>query len=133
MKAYKNIGDQIGEAAFEIDNTRFYEAELTAEEEKAVNLGNLHNEYYVLYEWEFECHADNDGGIDAFNFGEKKHPLSPENSILKDGRVIGFFFNKRIFPLRDGAVAVVGGSSENVGGWGDISTDSSYTLKRVEK
>ena len=131
MRAYKN--GQGENAVFQIQGVPFYETELTPEEERALLSGNLHNEYFVLYEWEWECHADNDGGIDSFQFGEKEFPLAPENSILQDGKVIGFFLKKRIFLLQGDKKAVLGGGNESVGGWGDISSDSSYTLKKKEK
>ncbi len=130
MKAYKQFDGSKEQAAFRINDVNFQLAELTLEEEKNVLDGDLHNLYYVLYEWEFECHADNDGGIDTFQFGEKEIPLSPENSILQDGKVVGFYTHSRVFPLKEGAYALLGGGSENVGGWGDVSSDSSYTLKK---
>lgn len=131
MRAYKNGKSE--SAVFQIQGVSFHETELTLEEERALLDGNLHNEYFILYEWEWECHADNDGGIDSFQFGEKEFPLAPENSILQDGKVIGFFFKKRIFLLQGDKKAVLGGGNESVGGWGDISSDSSYTLKKKEK
>jgi hypothetical protein len=130
MKAYKKFDGEKAQAAFTIDNANFQLAELTPEEEKTVLDGDLHNCYYVLYEWEFECHADNDGGIDAFQFGEKEIALSPEDSILSDGKVVGFYTHRRVFPLKENAYALSGGGNEYVGGWGDISSDSSYTLKK---
>lgn len=130
MKGYKNISGEKGKEAFQIKDICFYETELTAEEEKAVADGNLHNEYYVLYEWEWECHADNDGGIDSFQFGEKEIALSPEDSILYEGKVIGFFTHRRIFLIEGNKTAAGSGGSETVGGWGSISSDSSYTLMK---
>nr|MBR6778484.1 hypothetical protein [Clostridia bacterium] len=76
----------------------------------------MHNEYYVLYEWEWECHADNDGGIDSFQFGEKEIALSPEDSILYEGKVIGFFTHRRIFLIEGNKTAAGSGGSETVGG-----------------
>lgn len=130
MKGYKNLNGQTAPAVFTVQGVPFYETELTDEEEKAVLDGDLHNQYFILYEWEWECHADNDGGVDSFQFGEKEFPLAPENSILQDGRVIGFFFKKRIFLLQGDKKAILGGGNESVSGWGDISSDSSYTLKQ---
>ena len=104
MKGYKNLNGQTAPAVFTVQGVPFYETELTAEEEKAVLDGDLHNQYFILYEWEWECHADNDGGVDSFQFGEKEFPLSAENSILQDGRVIGFFFKKRVFLLQGGGM-----------------------------
>ena len=130
MKGYKNLNGQTAPAVFTVQGVPFYETELTAEEEKAVLDGDLHNQYFILYEWEWECHADNDGGVDSFQFGEKEFPLAPENSILQDGRVIGFFFKKRVFLLQGGGSVFGAGANESVGGWGDISSDSSYTLKQ---
>ena len=130
MKAYKKFDGAKEQAKFSINGDNFQLAELTSEEEKIVLDGDLHNLFYVLYEWEFECHADNDGGIDAFQFGEKEIALSPEDSIFVGGKVIGFYTHSRVFPLKENAYALSGGGNEYVGGWGDISSDSSYTLKK---
>ena len=130
MKAYKNIQGTSDAVKFKINDVCFYEAELSTDEEKLINDGDLHNKYYVLYEWEWECHADNDGGIDSFQFGEEKHELYAQDSILFDGAVIGFYTCSRVF-LFDGRTSLPGaGAHENVGGWGDISSDSSYTLMK---
>ena len=51
MKAYKKFDGEKAQAAFTIDNANFQLAELTPEEEKTVLDGDLHNRYYVLYEW----------------------------------------------------------------------------------
>ena len=130
MKSYKNNVPEGLSAAFELDGEKFFEAELTSEEESIVINGRLHEQYYVLYEWERECHADNDGGIDSFDFGETELRLAPENSILRNGAVIGFFLKKCIFLFDNKVRYPGGGCRENVGGWGDISSDSRYTLMK---
>ena len=130
MKAYKNTQSGITDAVFVVDEIGFCEAELTAKEEMTVTESDLHSRYYVLYEWERECHADNDGGIDSFDFGEEKLALAPENCVFYNGEIIGFYFRRRFFPLKDGASAVIGGCNETVAGWGSLSSDSSYTLKK---
>ena len=133
MKAYKHVMGDGQEPIFILDDKAFYETELSTEEESALKKESLYNEYYILYEWDFESHADNDGGIDAWNFGEKEIAVTPEDSILLNGKVIGFYSHGRVF-LCDGSLAYAGGrGTENIGGWGDVSSSTSYTLKKKEK
>ena len=132
MKAYKQADN--GQAPlFKIEDKAFYEAELSIEEEEALKKEALYEKYYILYEWDFESHADNDGGIDAWDFGEKELAIDIEESILADGKVIGFYSHSRIF-LLDGSMSYAGGrGAENIGGWGSVSSSTSYTLKKKEK
>jgi hypothetical protein len=129
MKAYKQADN--GQAPlFKIGDKAFYEAELSLEEEEALKKEALYEKYYILYEWDFESHADNDGGIDAWDFGEKELAIDIEESILADGKVIGFYSHSRIF-LLDGSAGYAGGrGAENIGGWGSVSSSTSYTLKK---
>ena len=132
MKAYKQADN--GQAPLiKIEDKAFYEAELSIEEEEALKKEALYEKYYILYEWDFESHADNDGGIDAWDFGEKELAIDIEESILADGKVIGFYSHSRIF-LLDGSMSYAGGrGAENIGGWGSVSSSTSYTLKKKEK
>jgi hypothetical protein len=130
MKAYKQLKQAEGTPSFTVGERSFYQVELTPEEEATVVDGDLHNKYYVLYEWEFECHADNDGGIDTFTFGDEKIPLSAEESILEDGQVVGFYTYSRVFPLTGHATHAGGRGAESVAGWGDVSSGSDYTLMK---
>ncbi len=132
MKAYKHTTDNGQDPVFKIEEKAFYEAELSTEEEEVLKKEALYEKYYILYEWDFESHADNDGGIDAWDFGEKELAISPEESILLDGKVIGFYSHRRVF-LIDGGVSYAGGrGTESIGGWGDVSSSTSYTLVRQE-
>jgi hypothetical protein len=133
MNAYQNVTKNGQAPDFKIGDTAFYLAELSATEEAALQKEARYNDYYILYEWDFESHADNDGGIDAWNFGEEKIALSPEESILLNGKVIGFYSHRRVF-LIDGNISYAGGrGTESIGGWGDVSSSTSYTLKKKEK
>ena len=133
MKAYKHLTNNGQEAVFKLDGKAFYNVELSNEEQSLLEKEALYDKYYILYEWDFESHADNDGGIDAWDFGEKNIPLAPEDSIILKGKVIGFYSCGRVF-LIDGGVSYAGGrGSEYIGGWGDVSSSSSYTLKKKEK
>lgn len=133
MNAYQNVTKNGQAPDFKIGDTAFYKAELSATEEAALQKEARYNDYYILYEWDFESHADNDGGIDAWNFGEEKIALSPEESILLNGKVIGFYSHRRVF-LIDGNISYAGGrGTESIGGWGDVSSSTSYTLKKKEK
>ena len=132
MKAYKQTDN--GQApVFKLGDKAFYAAELSAEEEEKLQKEALYEKYYILYEWDFESHAENDGGIDAWDFGEKELAIAPEESILIDGKVVGFYSHSRVF-LIDGGVSYAGGrGSENIGGWGEVSSSTSYTIKKKEK
>lgn len=134
MKAYKHVtGNNEQEACFKFADKAFYKVELSAEEEASLKKEALYDKYYILYEWDFESHADNDGGIDAWDFGEKEIAVEPEESILLNGKVIGFYSHSRVF-LIDGGTSYAGGrGSENIGGWGDVSSSTSYTLKQKTK
>ena len=133
MKAYKHITGNGQKPIFMLGDKAFYEMELSDIEEATLKEEALYNEYYILYEWDFESHADNDGGIDAWDFGEKEIAIAPENSILLNGKVIGFYSHGRVF-LCDGTLSYAGGrGTENIGGWGDISSSTSYTLKKKGK
>ena len=133
MKAYKHIADNAQEPVFKLEDKAFYLVDLTEEEELALKKEALYDKYYILYEWDFESHAENDGGIDAWNFGEEKIDIAPEDSILLGGRVIGFYTHSRVF-LIDGRSDYAGGrGAENIGGWGTVSSSSSYTLTKKEK
>ena len=133
MKAYKSFVNQEEAPAFLLGDQAFYEAELSCEEEAALTQEALYHAYYILYEWDFESHADNDGGIDAWDFGEKELAIAPEESILQNGKVIGFYSHKRVF-LIEGGVSYAGGrGNESIGGWGDVSSSTSYTLKKKTK
>ena len=130
MKAYKHVTNTVQEPVFQLGDKSFYEVELSAAEEALLKEEALYEEYYILYEWDFESHADNDGGIDAWDFGEKKIALAPENSILLNNEVIGYYSHGRVF-LLDGKLSYAGGrGTENIGGWGDVSSSTSYTLKK---
>jgi len=133
MKAYKHIIENNQEPIFKIEDKAFYEVELSAEEETALTKEALYDKYYVLYEWDFESRADNDGGIDAWDFGEKKIDIQAENSILLNGKVIGFYLYSRIFLIKGGSTYAGGRGAEYIGGWGDVSSSSSYTLKKKDK
>lgn len=130
MQAFKHIPDHQGEMEFALNDIPFYKAELTPDEEALILSGKLHEEYYILREWEFESHAENDGGIDAFDFGEEEIPLSPEESILCDGKVIGFCHGVRVFLIKGGWGYGSGNGPESIGGWGTVSSSSTYTLKK---
>ena len=130
MKAYKNTTENGQPPVFKLGDKAFYEAELTAEEEETLKKEALYEKYYILYEWDFESHAENDGGIDAWDFGEKELVIDPEESILLDGKVVGFYSHSRVF-LIDGGTSYAGGrGAENIGGWGAVSSSTSYTLKK---
>ena len=133
MQAYKAVNGTCNEAQFEVDGIGFGLFDLEPEEEAAIARQKLHEKYYILYEWDFESHADNDGGIDAWDFGEKEIPLNPEESILLDGKIIGFYSCHRIFLLAGGVSYAGGRGSENIGGWGSVSSSVEYTLKKKEK
>ena len=128
MQAFKHIPDHQGEMEFALNDIPFYKAELTPDEEALILSGKLHEQYYILREWEFESHADNDGGIDAFDFGEEKIPLSPEDSIIEDGKVIGFCHGVRVFLIKGGWGYSSGKGPESIGGWGTVSSSSEYSL-----
>ena len=133
MNAYKNLTENGQDPDFKIGDTAFYEAELSATEEAAIQKEALYDDYYILYEWDFESHADNDGGIDAWNFGEKELAIAPEECILLNGKVIGFYSHRRVF-LMEGGLSYEGGHApQSIGGWGDVSSSTSYTLKKKEK
>ena len=133
MKAYKHVIDNEQAPSFKLGDKAFYQLELSAAEEASLKSEALYEEYYILYEWDFESHADNDGGIDAWDFGEEKIAVSPEDSILLDGKVVGFYSRSRIF-LIDGSTSYAGGrGAESIGGWGSVSSSTSYTLKKKEK
>ena len=133
MKAYKSFVNKEEAPVFLLGNQAFYEVELSCEEEAALKQEALYHAYYILYEWDFESHADNDGGIDAWDFGEKELAIAPEESILQNGKVIGFYSHKRVF-LIEGGVSYAGGrGNESIGGWGDVSSSTSYTLKKKTK
>ena len=129
MKVYKPMTDGIGDAAFTLNGTGFFHVELSADEEKSIGKKALHDKYVIHHEWDFESHADNDGGIDAWDFGEEDLPIEPEESILWDGRVIGFFSYGRVFLLEKGAGYAGGRGPESIGGWGDVSSSSDWSLK----
>lgn len=133
MKAYKHVTAVEQEPLFSLADKAFYETELSAAEETALKKEALYERYYILYEWDFESHADNDGGIDAWDFGEKEIAITPEQSILLNGKVIGFYSHSRVFLIEGGAAYAGGRGAENIGGWGDVSSSTSYTLKKKEK
>lgn len=133
MKAYKHVNGNGHDPLFKIGDKAFYEAELSAEEEASLKKDALYDEYYILYEWDFESHADNDGGIDAWDFGEKEISIAPHESILLNGKVIGFYSHKRIFLIEGGSTYAGGRGAESIGGWGSVSSSTSYTLKKKEK
>ncbi len=133
MKAYKHVAGKERDPIFKLGDKAFYEVELSIAEETSLKKEALYDEYYILYEWDFESHADNDGGIDAWDFGEEKLDIAPEKSILLDGKVIGFYFRRRVFLINGGASYAGGRGSESIGGWGDVSSSTSYTLKKKEK
>ena len=118
---------------FKIEGNAFYEVELSATEEALLKKEALYDKYYILYEWDFESHADNDGGIDAWNFGDEKIDITPEDSILLNGKVIGFYSRRRVFLIENGTSYSGGRGVESIGGWGDVSSSTSYTLKKKEK
>lgn len=130
MIAFKHIQNHTGEMEFALNNIPFYKAELTPEEEALVVNGKCHEEYYILREWEFESHAENDGGIDAFDFGEEEIPLSPEESIIFENEVIGFCHGTRLFLFKERTGFSFGNGGEFVGGWGYVSSNSTYTLQK---
>ena len=133
MKAYKHVAENAQDSVFKLGDKAFYEVEISVEEEASLKKEALYDEYYILYEWDFESHADNDGGIDAWDFGEEKIAIAPENSILLDGKTIGFYSHRRVFLINGGSSYAGGRGSESIGGWGDVSSSTSYTLKKKEK
>ncbi|MBQ8885612.1 MAG: hypothetical protein IJY62_04520 [Clostridia bacterium] len=133
MKAFKHVTGNGQAPIFKLGDKAFYEVELSAMEEAALKKEALYDKYYILYEWDFESHADNDGGIDAWDFGEKEIVITPEESILLDGKVIGFYSHKRVFLIEGGSSYAGGRGTESIGGWGDVSSSTSYTLKKKEK
>ena len=133
MKAYKPVAGSSQEPIFRLGDKAFYEAELSAAEEAALKKEALYDAYYILHEWEFESHADNDGGVDAWDFHEERIAIAPENSILLDGKVIGFYARRRVFLLKGKSAYAGGRGAESIGGWGDVSSSSSYTLEKKEK
>ncbi len=48
-------------------------------------------------------------------------------------KVIGFYSHKRIFLIEGGTTYAGGRGAESIGGWGDVSSSTSYTLKKKEK
>ena len=130
MQAFKHIPDHQGEMEFALNDIPFYKAELTPDEEALILSGKLHEEYYILREWEFESHSENDGGIDAFDFGEEKIPLEPEHSILQNGEVIGFCYGVRVFLIQGGWGYGADDNFESIDGKGTVSSGSAYTLKK---
>ena len=133
MKAYKHVTGNGQDPIFKLGDEAFYEVELSAEEETSLKKDALYDEYYILYEWDFESRADNDGGIDAWDFGEKEIVIAPDESILLNGKVIGFYSHRRVFLIEGGAIYASGRGAESIGGWGDVSSSTSYTLKKKEK
>ncbi len=133
MKAYKQMISSTQDPVFKIEGNAFYEVELSAEEEALLKKEALYDKYYILYEWDFESHADNDGGIDAWNFGDEKIDIAPEDSILLNGKVIGFYSHRRVFLIENNTSYAGGRGVESIGGWGDVSSSTSYTLKKKEK
>ena len=133
MKAYKHVTDNRENPIFKLDDKAFYEMELSTAEEASLKKEALYDKYYILYEWEFESHADNDGGIDAWDFGEKKIDIEHNESILLNDKVIGFYSHSRVFLIEGGTSYAGGRGAENIGGWGDVSSSTSYTLKKKEK
>ncbi len=133
MKAYKQGKRDGQDPHFWLGDKAFYEVELSAAEAAIIQKEALYDQYYILYEWDFESHAENDGGIDAWDFGEEKIAITPEQCILQNGEVIGFYSRKRIFLLDGGASYAGGRGAENIGGWGEVSSSTSYTLKKKEK
>ncbi len=133
MKAYKQMILSTQDPIFKIDDKAFYEVELSATEEALLKKEALYDKYYILYEWDFESHADNDGGIDAWNFGDENIAITPENSILLNGKVIGFYSHSRVFLIENGTSYAGGRGVESIGGWGDVSSSSSYTLKKKDE
>ena len=69
------------------------------------------------------------GNFDA-DFGEEEIALSPEDSIIEDGKVIGFCHGVRVFLIKGGWGYSSGSGPESIGGWGTVSSSSTYTLKK---
>lgn len=133
MRAYKHVTGNGQSPVFILGDKAFYLVELSAEEEKTLKEEALYDKYYIEFEWEFECHADNDGGIDAWDYGTENYNIAAEESILLNGKVIGFYSQRQIFLIDRGTIYAGGRGDESVGGWGDVSSSSSYTLRQKTK
>ena len=130
MIAYKNLTNPNGEIAFTIQGINFYKAKLTTDEEINLVADELYNKFFIHVDWLMTYTDNSKGGINGLESGEKEISIKADNSILLDGKVIGFFFENKVFLIDGESTHLTSEKYDKMADWSNITTSSTLTLKQ---